>query len=59
MVAERSACAGFLMGYMRAIGERGVATFGWNALESGKPVYQRRRVYSTVGRRMWGYDSGR
>jgi hypothetical protein len=32
MVVARSACAGFLVGYMKATGERGVVTFGWDGL---------------------------
>lgn len=54
MVAARSACAGVLTSYMRAAGEGGVATFGWNAFESEKPVYQRRRARGAVGRCMEG-----
>ena len=51
MAEAPSACAGFLTDYMRAT-ERGVVTFGLNALGSKKLVYQRRRVQGTAGRCM-------
>lgn len=41
MVAVNSACAGFLTGYMRMTEKRGVVTFGWNAFERERLVYQR------------------
>ena len=50
MVGGRSACAVFFAGYMKTTEGRDVETFGWNVLESGKPVYQGWQVQDTAGR---------